>query len=99
FKEVQAADDERILIHGIIDGYLEQDQGIILIDYKTDHVNQENEDRSIQLIVDRYRGQLELYRQALNMMKPTKVVQMGLYLVELGRFISIPIGGDSSGHN
>lgn len=99
FKEVQAQDDERILVHGIIDGYLEQDQGIILVDYKTDHVNLQQEQRSIQLIVNRYRGQLELYRQALNMMKSTKVVQMGLYLVELGRFIPIPMGGTSSGNN
>ena len=93
FRDVQAQDDERILIHGIIDGYLEQAAGIILVDYKTDHVNTNNLESSIEQIKDRYRGQLELYRQALNMMKEESVVQMGLYLVELRKFISFSIGG------
>lgn len=93
FRDVKAQDDERILIHGIIDGYLEQPTGITLVDYKTDHVNTNNTAASIERIKDRYRGQLELYRQALNMMKEEPVVQMGLYLVELRKFISFSIGG------
>lgn len=93
FKEVQAKDDERILIHGIIDGYLETPDGITLVDYKTDHVDPQSRDFAIEKIKGRYRGQLELYRQALNMMKPVPVVQMGLYLVELNEFISFKIEG------
>ena len=93
FKKVQAKDDERILIHGIIDGYLETPEGIILIDYKTDHVDPQYREFELTKITSRYRGQLELYRQALNIMKPVPVVQMGLYLVELGKFISFKIEG------
>ncbi|MCI1974746.1 MAG: helicase-exonuclease AddAB subunit AddA [Limosilactobacillus sp.] len=93
FKEVQAKDDERILIHGIIDGYLETAEGIILVDYKTDHIDPNYREFELAKITDRYRGQLELYRQALNIMKPIPVVQMGLYLVELGEFIPFKIEG------
>lgn len=89
FKEVQAQDDERILVHGIIDGYLELDDGIILVDYKTDHINPKYQEFEIEKIKGRYRGQLELYRQALNIMKAIPVVKMGLYLVELKQFISL----------
>lgn len=93
FKEVQAKDDERILIHGIIDGYLETPKGIILVDYKTDHIDPQYREFELTKITGRYRGQLELYRQALNIMKPIPVVQMGLYLVELGEFIPFEIEG------
>lgn len=99
FRDVQAGDDERILIHGIIDGYLERAYGITLVDYKTDHVNTNNPTAAVERIKDRYRGQLELYRQALNMMKPEKVVQMGLYLIELRKFISFSIGGTTSANH
>lgn len=30
--------DELVLIQGIIDAYLEEEDGLVLIDYKTDHV-------------------------------------------------------------
>lgn len=93
FKEVQAQDDERILIHGIIDGYLQTSTGITLVDYKTDHINPQAREVELEKITGRYRGQLELYRQALNMMKPVPVVQMGLYLVELKEFIPFKIEG------
>ena len=93
FKEVQARDDERILVHGIIDGYLETPKGITLVDYKTDHINPQYREFELAKITGRYRGQLELYRQALNIMKPIPVVQMGLYLVELGEFIPFEIEG------
>ena len=93
FKEVQAKDDERLLIHGIIDGYLETPKGIILVDYKTDHIDPQYREFELAKITGRYRGQLELYRQALNIMKPIPVVQMGLYLVELGEFIPFEIEG------
>lgn len=89
FKGVNSTDDERILIHGIIDGYLQTDDGIILVDYKTDHIVPNYRDFDIARITDRYRGQLELYKEALNMMERVPVVQMGLYLLELGQFVSL----------
>lgn len=94
FQGVNASDDERILIHGIIDGYLRTDQGIILVDYKTDHLTADFKDFDIARIKGRYRGQLELYKEALNMMERVPVVQMGLYLVELRQFVSLQEEGD-----
>lgn len=94
FQGVNASDDERILIHGIIDGYLQTDEGIILVDYKTDHLDPDFKDFAIARIKDRYRGQLALYKEALNMMAGVPVVQMGLYLVELKQFIPLQGEGD-----
>lgn len=89
FKEIKPQDDEQVLIHGIIDGYLLTDNGIILVDYKTDHLANDDPAIASQQIVDRYRGQLNLYKQALTLMKPVPVVEMGLYLVESGQFIVV----------
>ncbi|MGM9891814.1 helicase-exonuclease AddAB subunit AddA [Limosilactobacillus sp.] len=86
FKEIKTSNNEQVLIHGIIDGYLETPTGIILVDYKTDHLYPGN---GPEEVVARYQGQLRLYQQALNLMNPVPVVQMGLYLVESGQFITI----------
>ncbi len=89
FKEIKPQNNEQVLIHGIIDGYLMTDDGITLVDYKTDHLADSDPAIATQQIVDRYRGQLNLYKQALNLMEPVPVVEMGLYLVESGQFIAI----------
>ena len=86
FKEIKTSNNEQVLLHGIIDGYLETDNGIILVDYKTDQLHPGVGSTEI---VDRYRGQINLYKQALTLMKTIPVVQMGLYLVESGQFVSI----------
>ncbi|NGC78110.1 helicase-exonuclease AddAB subunit AddA [Lactobacillus reuteri] len=94
FQGVNASDDERILIHGIIDGYLKTNEGIILVDYKTDHINSDYRDFDLARIKDRYHGQLELYKEALNLMEGIPVVQMGLYLLELSEFVLFTKEGD-----
>lgn len=98
FADIQEVDHDQVLIHGIIDGYLETSKGITLVDYKTDHVNS-HDPRAVEKIVQRYSGQLRLYAEALNIMRLNPVVQMGLYLVELKEFISIQGGGRKSGNH
>ncbi|MDN6040188.1 MAG: hypothetical protein L0I18_06570, partial [Lactobacillus sp.] len=73
--------DAKILVHGTIDGYFVAKNGIILFDYKTDHVNKTNIDKSIELIKEKYTGQLRLYEQALNEFSEKKVI--GKYLILL----------------
>ncbi|KRM12673.1 helicase-exonuclease AddAB subunit AddA [Paucilactobacillus suebicus] len=77
------SEDEKILIHGIIDGYFDTDEGLVLFDYKTDHVIPDNP-ISIQKVVDRYRGQVNLYARALKNMTGKPVVHKYLYLLEAG---------------
>lgn len=88
FSAIDQTDGERILIHGIIDGYLTTDDGIILFDYKTDYVDH-NDPRAVQRIIDRYRGQLVLYQRALNLMESKPVKEMVLYLVDLGQTVPV----------
>ncbi|MDF7638920.1 helicase-exonuclease AddAB subunit AddA [Lactobacillus sp. ESL0791] len=71
----------KILVHGTIDGYYVTDQGIILFDYKTDHVAQKNQELAIAQIKQKYTGQLRLYEQALKEFSGKKV--LGKYLILL----------------
>lgn len=51
--------DERILIQGIIDAFFEEDGKLVLVDYKTDYV--ENSD----ILIRRYEAQVRYYTRAL----------------------------------
>lgn len=64
--------DERVLIHGIMDGYIITENGeITLFDYKTDHIitNQK------AMLLERYAGQLNLYAEALIKIKQLSAEQ------------------------
>ncbi len=63
--------EEEVLIQGIIDVFWEEADGIVLLDYKTDHVD------NAQELVHRYKKQLELYADALSRFfgeKPVKEI-------------------------
>ena len=59
---------ETVLIQGIIDAYFEEDDGLVLLDYKTDVVESED------ALVKRYQTQLDYYAEVLEQLlsKPVK---------------------------
>lgn len=61
--------EEDVLIQGIIDVFWEEADGIVLLDYKTDHVD------NAQELVRRYKKQLELYADALSRFSGEKPVK------------------------
>lgn len=68
---------ESFVVRGILDGYLLYDDKIALFDYKTDryeHVSQ---------LVERYRGQLDLYAEAL--FRSYQIETVEKYLILLGK--------------
>lgn len=77
---------ENILVQGIIDLYFVNENGqVVLVDYKTDYVENGNE---IEL-VDKYKSQLNLYKQALENALGTKVDKVYIYSVYLDKEIEI----------
>lgn len=78
--------NENILVQGIIDLYFVNENGkIVLVDYKTDYVES---GRKFDL-VEKYRSQLNLYKQALESALGTKVEKVYIYSVYLGKEIEI----------
>ncbi len=76
--------DQDILVQGIIDlYYVTNDDRLILVDYKTDRLNQEKE------FIQRYKRQLEIYKKALEQATGKKVNATYIYSTNLGKTIEI----------
>lgn len=75
--------EEIILIQGIIDAYFEEEDGLVIVDYKTDRVIREIE------LLDRYQSQLEYYKKALEQITGKKVKEMVIYSTGLGKEVVV----------
>ena len=84
FKDYDETGDE-LLIHGIIDGYLELADHIILYDFKTDYVPNGEDNQ----MLERYQGQLTLYKQALEEALNKSVTEVYLVWLTERRVLSL----------
>ncbi len=83
-REMDLADsDELVLIQGIIDAYMEEADGLILVDYKTDHVEQGQE------LVNRYQVQMNYYIRALEQVTGKPVKEAVIYSLHLQQEIPV----------
>lgn len=84
YNQINKEDDEDILVQGVMDlFFIDKDDKLILVDYKTDYVQHENE------LVEKYKGQLDLYKEALEQSLDKKVDKMCIYSVYLNKLIEI----------
>ena len=75
--------DEKLVIQGIIDCYFEEEEGLVLLDYKTDYVN------DIEEIKNRYKIQIKYYEEALKRITGKTVKDKYLYLFSIDNYIKI----------
>lgn len=75
---------ENVLVQGIIDlYYINKQENIILVDYKTDYVQNENE------LIEKYKSQLELYKRALEGALKKQVEKVIIYSTYLQKEIIV----------
>lgn len=77
---------ETMLLQGVIDCFFEEEDGLVLIDYKTDKVIGENFENTL---IERYKIQLHYYSYAIEKIFGKKVKQKYLYSLSLGKEIEI----------
>ena len=80
--------EDLTLIQGIIDVFWIEEDGIVVLDYKTDRVDTGQE------LLDRYAAQLRLYGEALNRIygeAGLTVKECLLYSFRLGEVIAVPM--------
>ena len=84
-KEIyNTENEENILVQGIIDlYYIDENDNIILVDYKTDYVKDEKE------LVEKYKIQLEFYAKALEEALGKKISETYIYSIYLEKAIMI----------
>ena len=80
FADIPA--DTRIMVQGIMDMYFEEEDGFVIVDYKTDRVQDAEE------LTMRYHGQLALYAKALHQITGKKVKETWIYSFSLGKAIA-----------
>ena len=79
-KEVE----EPILVQGIIDlYYIDKENHMILVDYKTDFVKKEED------LIKKYQKQLEIYKKALEAATEKKVEEVCIYSIYLQKEIRV----------
>lgn len=74
---------EKVILQGIIDAFIMEEDGIILVDYKTDRVKDGEELRN------RYQKQIDLYSEALEQILGKKVKRRVLYSFSLGKEVDL----------
>jgi ATP-dependent helicase/nuclease subunit A len=76
---------EKVLLQGVVDCAIMEEDGIIVLDFKTDRVTDEN----LDLRVSHYRPQVEAYAQALSRIYEMPVKEKYLYFFQLNRFVKL----------
>ncbi len=75
--------NETVLIQGIIDAFFIEEGKVVLMDYKTDKVNNEDE------LVKKYRLQLDYYKEAIERITGYKVAEQLIYSFTFGKTIEL----------
>lgn len=83
--EKEIYEDEKVRLQGIIDLFFQEGEEIVLVDYKTDYVEEGNEEE----IIDRYRTQLTYYKEALEKVTGKKVKESYLYLFYIDKIVKM----------
>ena len=76
--------DEKVIIQGVIDLVLEEDDGFVIVDYKTDAITNRfaSFQEAIPVLKERYDVQLKLYQQALEAIWKKNVKAKFLYFFD-----------------
>ena len=77
--------DEKVLLQGVVDCALIEDEGITIVDFKTDYVTEQ----TVSGRAEYYRPQVEAYADALRRIYQKPVKKTFLYFFHIGAFIEI----------
>jgi ATP-dependent helicase/nuclease subunit A len=76
---------EKVLLQGVVDCFIVEDDGLTVMDFKTDYVTEE----TLSDLVEQYRPQVEAYANALQRIYQKPVKQANLYFFSIGK--SVPL--------
>ena len=81
-----ALGEDAILLQGVVDCWFETPDGIVVVDFKTDHVQTDEE---VARHAELYRGQLAAYSLALSRVLGKPVVRKALYFLQVGKTVEM----------
>lgn len=89
FNFLKESDGVEVMVQGVIDCFFEEEDGFVLIDYKNSYINPDNKEASLKRLKETYSRQVELYKEALELIKGKPVKEAYLYLFSEGKFLVI----------
>lgn len=81
-------DDEKVLLQGVVDCAILEEDGITIIDFKTDRVTE----KTLPEVADRYAPQVLIYGEALSRIYEKPIKGEYLYFFRLNRLIPVSEG-------
>ncbi len=78
-------DGEQVLLQGVVDCALLEEEGITVVDFKTDNVTPE----TLASVVERYRPQVQTYGEALSRIYEMPIKRQYLYFFRLDQFVEV----------
>lgn len=82
-------EEEEILIQGVIDGFFIDEEGITIVDYKTDYIDPSNRTASKEKIKKKYKKQLDFYTLALEAITKISVAHRYIYLYNINEWMRL----------
>ncbi|HLR79362.1 MAG TPA: helicase-exonuclease AddAB subunit AddA [Bacillota bacterium] len=82
--------DEQVLIQGVLDCVIPKDDGWLILDYKTDVIDEEVTEETVNKFAERYEVQLNLYRTALERIWKEPVKETYLYFFDKQLLVNVP---------
>ena len=79
------AENEKILLQGVVDLAIIDEDGIVVLDFKTDYTTEE----SLLLISEKYKSQVKAYGNALSRIYQKPIKSALLYFFSLNRFVEV----------
>ncbi|WP_349410182.1 helicase-exonuclease AddAB subunit AddA [Pseudalkalibacillus sp. SCS-8] len=84
--------EESVLVQGVMDSVIEEEDGFILLDYKTDAISHrfENYEKARPILEKRYALQLQLYSKAIEAIWKKPCKEKYLYFFDGGHLVKLP---------
>lgn len=77
--------EEKVRLQGIIDVFFQEDDGYVLLDYKTDYIKDGEEEN----FINKYKIQIDLYKETLNKILGEEVKETYLYSFYLEKELKV----------
>lgn len=85
YNDLKMNVDDVVMIQGVIDVFFEEEDEIVLVDYKTDYVIEGQEEH----LVKRYEEQMKYYKRAIEQIYNKKVKEIILYALNASKAIEV----------
>ena len=89
FNLKEVMDGTEVIVQGVVDCYFEEENQLVLVDYKTGFAERKDEEEGRRSAEDRYRTQIQIYRRALEITTGKQVKEAYIYLIDSGEAVKI----------